>query len=142
MDICLVPIDRLAGHDDTAVDGGNSTSSFDAATAVLSTQQAIDLKKAVQLAIGQAMALIASTQVDAGAFGQDSVSRPVYLNCDEADCGHRVSLTPQTPRQRRHLQTEKLLPSMQAMPALGLFRLKRLIRSSAAVSSLPACGTL
>lgn len=69
-----VPIDHLAGHDDAAPLGGNSTTDFDPSTAVLSTQQAIDLKKAVQLAIGQAMALIASKQVDAGATGQDSVS--------------------------------------------------------------------
>ncbi|KZV68076.1 hypothetical protein PENSPDRAFT_687550 [Peniophora sp. CONT] len=64
-----IPIDRLAGHDDNAAQGGNSTTPTNA---VLTTQQAIDLKKAVQTAIGNAMELLASTQVDAGAGGQDS----------------------------------------------------------------------
>ena len=65
-----IPIDRLAGHDDAAAKGGNSTAA--AAGAVLTTQQAIDLKKAVQLAISQATALLASDEVDAGAGGSDS----------------------------------------------------------------------
>ncbi|KAI0028188.1 hypothetical protein K488DRAFT_11351, partial [Vararia minispora EC-137] len=65
-----IPIDRLAGHDDAGVNGGNSTAP--AANAVLTTQQAIDLKKAVQLAINQATALLASSQVDAGSNGQNS----------------------------------------------------------------------
>ena len=60
----------VAGHDDAAAKGGNSTTPTGA---VLTTQQAIDLKKAVQTAIGNAMELLASTQVDAGAGGQDSV---------------------------------------------------------------------
>ena len=65
-----IPIDRLAGHDDAAAKGGNSTTA--AAGAVLTTQQAIDLKKAVALAINQATALLASTEVDAGTGGQDA----------------------------------------------------------------------
>ncbi|KAI0676010.1 hypothetical protein C8Q78DRAFT_1007647 [Trametes maxima] len=64
-----IPIDRLAGHDDDALLGGNSTTPKGA---TLSTQQAVDLKKAVQLAIEQALDLMASPEIDAGKTGQDS----------------------------------------------------------------------
>ncbi|RPD63022.1 hypothetical protein L226DRAFT_565196 [Lentinus tigrinus ALCF2SS1-7] len=64
-----IPIDAIAGHDDAALLGGNSTTPQGAS---LSTQEAVDLKKAVQLAIEQALDLLASDEIDAGAGGQDS----------------------------------------------------------------------
>ncbi|KAI0642411.1 hypothetical protein C8Q79DRAFT_1003269 [Trametes meyenii] len=64
-----IPIDRLAGHDDDALLGGNSTTPKGA---TLTTQQAVDLKKAVALAIEQALDLMASDEIDAGKNGQDS----------------------------------------------------------------------
>ncbi|EIW58129.1 uncharacterized protein TRAVEDRAFT_123691 [Trametes versicolor FP-101664 SS1] len=62
-----IPIDAVAGHDDAALLGGNSTTPTNAP---LSAQNAVDLKKAVQLAIEQALGLLASDEVDAGANGQ------------------------------------------------------------------------
>lgn len=63
-----IPIDAMAGHDDAALLGGNST---DPKGFPLTTQDAVNLKKAVQLAIEQALDLMASDEVDAGSFGQD-----------------------------------------------------------------------
>ena len=62
-----IPIDAMAGHDDAALLGGNST---DPKGFPLTTQDAVNLKKAVQLAIEQALDLMASDEVDAGASGQ------------------------------------------------------------------------
>ncbi|KAI0630658.1 hypothetical protein C8Q77DRAFT_1219566 [Trametes polyzona] len=64
-----IPIDAMAGHDDAALLGGNSTTPKNAP---LTTQEAVDLKKAVQLAIEQALDLMASDEIDAGKNGQDS----------------------------------------------------------------------
>lgn len=65
-----IPIDALAGHVDEAALGGNSTTPKNA---VLTTQQAVDLKKAVQNAIAQALTIMAEQgEVDAGKFGQSS----------------------------------------------------------------------
>jgi RecA/RadA recombinase len=64
-----IPIDKLAGHDDEATLGGNSTKP--AANAVLTEQQAVDLKKAVQNAIEQAIVIMSKQdEIDAGAGGQ------------------------------------------------------------------------
>ncbi|KAI0351353.1 hypothetical protein OH77DRAFT_1411246 [Trametes cingulata] len=63
-----IPIDAMAGHDDAALLGGNSTNPTNAP---LTDQQAVDLKKAVQEAIAQALDLMASPEIDAGANGQD-----------------------------------------------------------------------
>ncbi|KAJ6508092.1 hypothetical protein DFH09DRAFT_1199332 [Mycena vulgaris] len=52
-----IPIDNLAGHDDSADLGGNSTTPVGA---VLTDQQAIDLKKAVQDAIATALTILSS----------------------------------------------------------------------------------
>ncbi|EPQ56561.1 hypothetical protein GLOTRDRAFT_115770 [Gloeophyllum trabeum ATCC 11539] len=65
-----IPIDKLAGHDDFAAKGGNSTEA--SKDAVLTTQQAIDLKKAVQLAIDSALIVMANGNIDAGKQGQSS----------------------------------------------------------------------
>jgi hypothetical protein len=63
-----IPIDALAGHDDAAALGGNSTGS--APGAVLTTQQAVNLKKAVAAAIEQALIIMSNDdQIDAGAAG-------------------------------------------------------------------------
>ncbi|THH15433.1 hypothetical protein EW146_g5035 [Bondarzewia mesenterica] len=64
-----IPIDAFAGHIDESALGGNATK---AAGSILSDQQAVDLKKAVQDAIESAFDIMASAQVDAGANGQDS----------------------------------------------------------------------
>jgi hypothetical protein len=65
-----IPIDALAGHVDEATLGGNSTTPKEA---VLSAQQAIDLKKAVQNAIAQALTIMSQQEeIDAGKFGQSS----------------------------------------------------------------------
>ena len=66
----VVPIDALAGHVDESALGGNSTK---AAGALLTDQQAFDIKKVVQNAIEQAFVIMASSQVDAGANGQAEV---------------------------------------------------------------------
>lgn len=66
-----IPIDRMAGFDDAAATGGNSTEAQNN-DGPLTQQEAVDLKKAVQLAIEQALDLMASDEVDAGQFGQDS----------------------------------------------------------------------
>ena len=63
----------MAGFDDAAATGGNSTDAQNN-DGPLTQQEAVDLKKAVQLAIEQALDLMASDEVDAGQFGQDSVS--------------------------------------------------------------------
>ncbi|KAI0364672.1 hypothetical protein BV20DRAFT_824946 [Pilatotrama ljubarskyi] len=63
-----IPIDAMAGHDDAALLGGNSTTPTNAP---LTDQDAVDLKKAVQEAIAQALDLMASDEIDAGANGQD-----------------------------------------------------------------------
>ncbi|EIM86259.1 uncharacterized protein STEHIDRAFT_122193 [Stereum hirsutum FP-91666 SS1] len=68
-----IPIDALAGANDEDANGGNSTTGK-SGTAVLSTQQAIDLKKAVAEAISNAFHVMASSQVDAGDFGTDEDS--------------------------------------------------------------------
>ncbi|KAJ7302264.1 hypothetical protein DFH08DRAFT_794606 [Mycena albidolilacea] len=52
-----IPIDNLAGQDDSADLGGNSTT---AAGAVLTLQQAVNLKKAVQDAIATALTILSS----------------------------------------------------------------------------------
>ncbi|KAJ7467199.1 hypothetical protein FB451DRAFT_1040683 [Mycena latifolia] len=52
-----IPIDNLAGHDDSADLGGNSTTPTGA---VLTDQQAVDLKKAVQDAIATALTILSS----------------------------------------------------------------------------------
>ncbi|KAJ6629495.1 hypothetical protein B0H10DRAFT_2388834 [Mycena sp. CBHHK59/15] len=52
-----IPIDNLAGHDDAADLGGNSTTPVGA---VLTDQQAVDLKKAVQDAIATALTILSS----------------------------------------------------------------------------------
>ncbi|KAH9926268.1 uncharacterized protein BXZ73DRAFT_102951 [Epithele typhae] len=65
-----IPVDRLAGHDDASATGGNSTAA--AAGALLTEQQATDLKKALRTAVEQATRLLSSPEVDAGAFGQNS----------------------------------------------------------------------
>ncbi|KAJ7049663.1 hypothetical protein C8F01DRAFT_1349052 [Mycena amicta] len=52
-----IPIDMLAGQNDAADLGGNSTT---AAGAVLTLQQAVDLKKAVQDAIASALTILSS----------------------------------------------------------------------------------
>ena len=86
-----IPIDRLAGHDDEAAQGGNSTAA--ASDAVLTTQQAIDLKKAVQLAINQATKLLASTLVDAGANGQDAnITDQANADADAAQAAGTTSI--------------------------------------------------
>jgi hypothetical protein len=101
-----MPIDRLAGHEDTAVNGGNSTAAASSGTSTLTTQQAVDLKKAVQLAITQAITLLANTQVDAGAGGQSSVCCPFgsafYEPADHPACRQspmRRTLPPTLPRR-------------------------------------------
>lgn len=66
-----IPIDRMAGFDDASPTGGNSTDA-QSNDGPLSQQNAVDLKKAVQLAIEQALDLMASDEIDAGQFGQDS----------------------------------------------------------------------
>ncbi|KAI0315269.1 hypothetical protein OF83DRAFT_1085071 [Amylostereum chailletii] len=65
-----IAVDSFAGVSDEALLGGNSTTADPSAP--LSPQNAVDLKKAVQLAITQAMTLLSSSEVDAGKFGQDS----------------------------------------------------------------------
>ncbi|KAI0832026.1 hypothetical protein BC628DRAFT_1351249 [Trametes gibbosa] len=62
-----IPVDSLAGHDDAALLGGNSTTPTGA---TLTAQQAVDLKKAVQIAIEQALTLMASPEIDVGKNGQ------------------------------------------------------------------------
>lgn len=53
-------VDALAGHDDYAATGGNSTSGTTATGNLLTTQQAVDLKEAVKHAIASALAVRAS----------------------------------------------------------------------------------
>ncbi|ETW81403.1 CRISPR-associated protein 1 [Heterobasidion irregulare TC 32-1] len=77
-----IPIDALAGHVDESALGGNSTK---AAGALLTDQQAVDIKKAVQNAIEQAFIIMASTQVDAGANGQaEAVTDKANADADAA----------------------------------------------------------
>ncbi|KAJ7141281.1 hypothetical protein C8R44DRAFT_866910 [Mycena epipterygia] len=52
-----IPIDNLAGHDDSADLGGNSTTPTGS---TLTDQQAVDLKKAVQDAIATALTILSS----------------------------------------------------------------------------------
>ncbi|KAF7322020.1 putative gegh 16 protein [Mycena kentingensis (nom. inval.)] len=59
-----IPIDMLAGHDDSADLGGNSTAP--AAGAVLTEEQATDLKKAVQLAIASALTILSQGETGIG----------------------------------------------------------------------------
>jgi hypothetical protein len=66
----------LAGHDDEAALGGNSTAP--AKGALLTDQQATDLKKAVKVAIAQAITIMADQEVDAGALGQSTVSHHLF----------------------------------------------------------------
>lgn len=77
-----IPIDALAGHVDESALGGNSTK---AAGALLTDQQAVDIKKAVQNAIEQAFVIMASSQVDAGANGQaEAVTDKANADADAA----------------------------------------------------------
>lgn len=91
----VVPIDALAGATDEDPNGGNSTTGK-SGTAVLSTQQAIDLKKAVAEAISNAFHVMASSQVDAGSFGSDEVRRSQTLlgvgDCIDVRCIGRCQL--------------------------------------------------
>ncbi|TFK52077.1 hypothetical protein OE88DRAFT_1502016 [Heliocybe sulcata] len=65
-----IPIDNIAGQNDFSAKGGNSTTV--AKNAVLTEQQAIDLKKAVNLAVNSAIQVLANAQnIDAGKEGQD-----------------------------------------------------------------------
>ncbi|KAM0756518.1 hypothetical protein T439DRAFT_352194 [Meredithblackwellia eburnea MCA 4105] len=60
-----IPIDALAGLNDEAATGGNSTSGK-TGTSVLTVQQAFDLKSAVQKAIAAALAVLSNDVADTG----------------------------------------------------------------------------
>ncbi|KAI0781407.1 hypothetical protein BD413DRAFT_489535 [Trametes elegans] len=87
-----IPIDRMAGFDDAAATGGNSTKAQNN-DAPLTQQEAVDLKKAVQLAIEQAIKLMASDEVDAGKFGQDStITDKLNAEADAAQASGATSI--------------------------------------------------
>jgi hypothetical protein len=72
-----IPIDAFAGQIDDSPDGGNSTT---ANGAILTLQQAVDLKKAVQGAIAAALSVMSAAQnvsVDATGFDVANKLTPV-----------------------------------------------------------------
>ncbi|KIY72900.1 hypothetical protein CYLTODRAFT_366625 [Cylindrobasidium torrendii FP15055 ss-10] len=81
-----IPIDGMAGHTDADPNGGNSTTGFNKANAVLTTQQNVDLKKAVQLAIENAMgALAASSNISVNADGFNVSQKFDLIDTDQAN---------------------------------------------------------
>lgn len=75
--VFLVPIDAFAGQNDQADTGGNSTAALNTKTAVLTTQQAVDLEKAVKIAIEGAIDVLAAGAVSTSGFKVANQLTPV-----------------------------------------------------------------